>query len=56
MRDFLAGAVTVAAGILIASAVLFAAWQASKPAQSIAVDLGEYSCVTDGKVVRCARK
>lgn len=55
MRDFLAGAVTVAAGILIAAAVLFAAWQASKPAQSITVDLAKYSCATDGKIIKCQR-
>lgn len=56
MREFLAGVATITAGILAAAALLVAAWYVVRPAQSITVDLGQYVCATDGKVVRCVRK
>lgn len=57
MREFLGGVATITAGILVAAALLIAAWYIMRPAQSITVDLGQYVCATDGKtVVRCERK
>ncbi len=56
IAGFIDGAARVAAGFLIAAAVLAAGGYLIRPAPSITVDLGEYSCATDGKVVRCERK
>lgn len=56
MRDILIGIVIVAAGVHLAVWPSVAAWMLLRPAPSIIVNLGEYSCVTDGKVVRCERK
>ena len=56
MREILIGIVIVAAGVHLAVWPSVAAWMLLRPAPSITVDLSEYSCATDGKVVRCERE
>ena len=55
MRDFLIGIAVVAVGVHLAVWPSVAAWMLIRPAPSITVDLGEYSCATDGKIIKCRR-
>ena len=56
MRDILIGIAIVVLGINLAIWPYVGAWLLIRPAPSITVDLSEYSCATDGKVVRCERE
>lgn len=56
MRDVLIGATTIAVGICLAAVVIVGAWLLVRPAHTVMVSLSDYSCATDGKTVKCARK
>ncbi|NYT26389.1 hypothetical protein H0A73_22610 [Alcaligenaceae bacterium] len=56
MRDILTGALTIAAGIVIAVVALAAGWKAIQPAQTVVIELAAYTCSTDGRQIECRRK
>lgn len=56
MRDIFIGAVTIAAGIVLAIVVLAAGWKLIQPAQVVTIELAHHACATDGKTIECRRK
>ncbi len=56
MRELFVSVSIVASGIILAVLILAGAWLAVSPAAKVQVSLADYSCVTDGKAVKCVRK
>lgn len=56
MRDILIGALTIAAGIVLAMVTLVAGWKVIQPARVVTIELAHHACATDGKTIECRRK
>lgn len=53
MHDMLTGAVTIAAGILIAVLVCLAGYHVVRQIPDITIDLMKYECARSGSTVEC---